>query len=83
MCVPVKGTTVPNSRQARQGKDQVTTEDSMGGGTRYYDAPKLASQLVERATEEVQGSSSSDIASAVVMMIGLVQHFTKPNQGPV
>ena len=54
----------------------------MGGGTRYYDAPQLASQLAERATEEVQGSNSSDIASAVIMimMIALVQHFTKPNR---
>ena len=53
----------------------------MGGGTWYYGAPQLASQLAERATEEVQGSNSSDIASAVmIVMIALVQHFTKPNR---
>ena len=42
----------------------------MVGGTRSYGAPQLSSQLVERATEEVQGSSGKDTAAAVVMIIG-------------
>ena len=47
--------------------------------------PQLTSQLVEQATEEVQGSSDSDTASAVVMIIVivLVQHYTKPNHSLV
>ena len=50
-----------------------------------YGAPQLTSQLVEQATEEVQGSSDSDTASAVVMIIVivLVQHYTKPNHSLV
>ena len=40
----------------------------MGGGTGYYGAPQLASQLAERATAEVQGSSGNDTAAAVVMI---------------
>ena len=40
----------------------------MGGGTGYYGAPQLASQLAGRATAEVQGNSGNDTAAAVVMI---------------
>ena len=55
----------------------------MGGGTVYYGTPQLASQLVGRATAEVQGSSSNDTAAAVLDEEVLVQHYTKPNQSLV
>ena len=55
-------------RQQQLGRDQLTAVDRMGGGTGYYGAPQLASQLAGRATAEVQGSSGNDTAAAVVMI---------------
>ena len=65
------------------GKDQLTTVNSMGGGTGHYGAPQLVTQLVGKATADVQGSSSNDTAAAVLDEEVLVQHYTKPNQSLV
>ena len=53
--------------------------DTMSGDTRLYGAPHLTSQLVERATEGVQGSSSNNRVAADVMIV-LVQNYTKLDQ---
>ena len=55
----------------------------MGGGTGHYGAPQLVTQLVGKATADVQGSSSNDTAAAVLDEEVLVQHYTKPNQSLV
>ena len=54
----------------------------MGDGTGYYGTPQLASQLGGRVTTEVQGSSGSDTAAAVVMITSssATQRSTTLNQ---